>query len=55
MVGNDVTENMIAETAGIEVFLLTNCMIKRKGVGISWYNREDFDMLLDFICGANKK
>lgn len=22
---------------------------------ISWYNREDFDMLLDFICGANKK
>ena len=35
MVGNDVDEDMIAQTLGMKVFLLTDCLINRNGKDIS--------------------
>ena len=35
MIGNDVEEDMIAESIGMKVFLLTDCMIKKKERDIS--------------------
>lgn len=37
MVGNDVTEDMIAETIGMQVFLLTDCLINKDERDISMY------------------
>ena len=31
MVGNDATEDLAAASAGLEVFLLTDCLINREG------------------------
>lgn len=49
MVGNDVTEDMIAKSIGMKVFLLTDCLINRSGKDISEYPNGDFDRLIDFI------
>ena len=49
MVGNDVTEDMIAETIGMEVFLLTDCLINKGRKDINQYRRGSFDQLLDYI------
>lgn len=49
MVGNDVGEDMIAETLGMRVFLLTPCLINKTGRDISSYPNGDFDALLKFI------
>ena len=49
MVGNDVTEDMVAKTIGMKVFLLTDCLINRSGKDISEYPNGDFDRLIDFI------
>ena len=49
MVGNDATEDMIAETLGMKVFLLTDCLIQKEGVDISNYPQGDFDQLRQFI------
>lgn len=49
MVGNDVGEDMIAETLGMHVFLLSDCIINRKNKDISGYPQGDFDALLDFL------
>ena len=49
MVGNDVTEDMIAKSIGMKVFLLTDCLINRSGKDISEYSNGDFDCLIDFI------
>ena len=49
MVGNDVTEDMAAKSAGIEVFLLTDCLINREGKDIAQYRHGDFDQLLGFL------
>ena len=46
MVGNDVTEDMIAEKLGMRVFLLTDCLINRSGADISRYQRGSFPELL---------
>lgn len=53
MVGNDVEEDMIAESLGIEVFLLTDCLINRSHTDITRYSHGSFDALLDFIGGLN--
>lgn len=50
MVGNDVEEDMMAGELGMEVFLLTPCMINQKGKDISRYSHGDFDGLLTYIC-----
>ncbi|MDO5391103.1 MAG: HAD family hydrolase [Eubacteriales bacterium] len=49
MVGNDVTEDMISETIGMRVFLLTDCLINKGRKDINQYRRGSFDQLLDYI------
>ena len=49
MVGNDATEDTAAKTLGIEVFLLTDCLINKKGIDISEYPSGGFDELLEYI------
>ncbi len=54
MVGNDVSEDMIAATLGMKVFLLTDCLINKKSEDISAYPNGSFPELMDFIRGLNK-
>lgn len=49
MVGNDVTEDMVAQTLGMQVFLLTDCLINKHGKDISAYPQGSFDELLAYI------
>ena len=49
MVGNDVGEDMIARELGMGVFLLTDCLINRKGADISQYPHGGVDELVSFI------
>jgi len=49
MVGNDVTEDMITETLGMKVFLLTADLINKDDKDISVYPQGDFKDLLDYI------
>ena len=49
MVGNDVGEDMIAETLGMRVFLLTDCIINKENKDISRYPQGSFPELLEFI------
>ena len=49
MVGNDVTEEMVAETLGMKVFLLTDCLINKDRQNIAMYPRGSFDQLMDFV------
>ena len=49
MVGNDVEEDMIAETLGMRVFLLTDCLINKRNVPIDRYPHGGFDELLAFL------
>lgn len=49
MVGNDVSDDMIAESIGMKVFLLTDCLINKDGKDISVYPGGDFDQLMDFV------
>lgn len=49
MVGNDVSEDMIARELGMEVFLLTDCIINKAGRDISCYPHGDFPALLKYI------
>lgn len=49
MVGNDVGEDMIAETLGMKVFLLTDCLINKQNVSIELYPHGSFPELLTFI------
>lgn len=49
MVGNDVTEDMVARTLGMEVFLLTDCLINNEREDINQYPRGSFEQLLNYI------
>lgn len=49
MVGNDVGEDMVAEKLGMRVFLLTDCLINRKGEDISQYPNGSFAELANYI------
>ena len=49
MVGNDVGEDMIAAKLGMRVFLLTDCLINRKGEDISAYPNGSFAELAKYI------
>ena len=49
MVGNDVKEDMIAETLGMQVFLLTDCLINSENRDISKYPQGSFSELMEFI------
>ena len=49
MVGNDVEEDMIAETLGMKVFLITDCMINKYNKDISVYPHGGFPELAQFL------
>lgn len=49
MVGNDVEEDMVAAALGLDVFLLTPCLISRSGGDLSAYPQGGFDQLLEYI------
>ncbi len=49
MVGNDVGEDMIARELGMEVFLLTDCMINKYDADISVYPHGGFPELLAYL------
>ena len=49
MVGNDAEEDTAARKLGMQVFLLTDCLINKKGVDIAQYPHGGFDELMAFI------
>jgi len=49
MVGNDVSEDMVAGTLGIKVFLLTDCLINKEGVDIGRFPHGGYSELLKYI------
>lgn len=49
MVGNDVAEDMISQTLGMKVFLLTDCLINKENSDISQYPNGSFPELLAYI------
>lgn len=54
MVGNDVTEDMVAERLGMKVFLLTDCLINKEEADISVYPRGNLIDMIAYIKGALK-
>ncbi len=49
MVGNDAEEDMIAREVGMQVFLLTDCLINRKDRDLSSYPQGGFDALCRYL------
>ena len=49
MVCNYVTEDMVAETLGMKVFLLTDCVINKEKKDISVYPNGSFDELKMYL------
>ena len=49
MVGNDVTEDMVAKELGMEVFLLTDCLINKENKDISGYPNGSFGELKAYL------
>ncbi len=49
MIGNDVDEDMIAAQLGMEVFLLTDCLISRQSPDLDRYPHGNFQQLFDFL------
>lgn len=52
MVGNDVSDDMVAKDLGMQVFLLTDCLINSKNADIRIYPRGDFTQLRVFLNNA---
>lgn len=49
MVGNDAAEDGAAQKLGIKVFLLTDCLINKKGIDINAYPHGSFKELSEYI------
>jgi len=49
MVGNDAGEDMVAQDLGMNVFLLTDCLINKDGRDISRYPHGSFPELMKYI------
>ena len=49
MVGNDVGEDMVAETLGMKVFLLTDCLINKRGEEIDRWPHGGFAELKAYL------
>lgn len=49
MIGNDVSDDMSAAKIGIEVFLITDCLINRDNEDYSKFNHGTFDDFVKFI------
>ncbi len=54
MVGNDVSEDMIAETLGMKTFLLTDCLINKKEEDISRWRGGGFEELFSYLREETK-
>lgn len=55
MVGNDVVEDMVAQTLGMKVFLLTDCIINKNNDDISVYPNGSFQELLQYVADLQKE
>ncbi|MBR5751053.1 MAG: HAD family hydrolase, partial [Clostridia bacterium] len=53
MVGNDADEDMAASTIGMNVFLLTDCLINKSKKDISAFPNGDFDALMRYALIAS--
>lgn len=49
MVGNDVDDDMIASSLGINTFLLTDCLINKKNKDINNYKQGSFNDLMIYL------
>ena len=49
MVGNDATEDLVAETLGMMVFLVTDCLINKRSIDLSAYPQGDLDALINYV------
>ena len=49
MVGNDVSDDMVAEQLGMKVFLLTDCLINKENKNITNYPNGSFEELISYI------
>ena len=49
MVGNDATEDMVAQKLGIRVFLLTDCLINKEKTDINQWPHGSFPELINYI------
>lgn len=49
MVGNDVSDDMVASKLGMPTFLLTDCLINTKDEDTSIYNQGGFDELMRLL------
>lgn len=51
MIGNDVSDDMVASKIGMDTFLVTDCLINHVNEDISQYKNGSLSDLLDFISG----
>ena len=49
MVGNDVSDDMVAQKLGMKVFLLTDCLINKTDTDVSEYPNGNFDDLINYF------
>ena len=49
MIGNDVDEDMCAADLGMDTFLVTPCMINRRGADISSFHKGDLAALCEYL------
>ena len=49
MIGNDVSDDMVAIELGMKTFLLTDCLINKENKPLSDYDHGSFDVLLDHL------
>lgn len=52
MIGNDAVEDTAAEKAGIQVFLITDCLLNKDGRDISCYQHGNFNDLIEHLENA---
>ncbi|MCR5249549.1 MAG: HAD family hydrolase [Lachnospiraceae bacterium] len=49
MIGNDVSEDMVAAELGIQTFLLTDCMINKDNLDIDCFEHGDYAVLMEAL------
>ena len=54
VVGNDTSDDMVAQTLGMKVFLLTDCLINKSGEDISRYPNGSFADLISYASELAK-
>lgn len=49
MIGNDTLDDMVAETLGMKVFLLTDCLVNRQNKDVNAYPHGNVDQLMHYL------